>query len=191
MAMCQISLCPCFKLPCTCAVYPFTLHSMNEINVQNMFPKLGENIYYWDLPKMHGLWPKSWMKSINIHTPNFIDASLTIRPWLGSDEPFLYFASLTLLKQHCHDVNKVLGNNFILWQVSYLFIHFFHQSCYSHEKDMKFCPAKLSFCCCLVNVQVCISHWFYSGFSGWPLTSWKNLHLMSDIQMKNIMIHAF
>ena len=27
---------------------------------------------------------------------------------------FLYFASLALLKQLCHDVNKVLGNNFFL-----------------------------------------------------------------------------
>ena len=55
MARCQISLCPRFKLPCSFAVYPYTLHSMNEINVENMFPKLGENIYYWGFPKIRVL----------------------------------------------------------------------------------------------------------------------------------------
>ena len=28
---------------------------MNEINVENMFQKLGENIYYWGFPKIRVL----------------------------------------------------------------------------------------------------------------------------------------
>ena len=193
MAMCQISLCPRFKLPCSFAVYPYTLHSMNEINVENMFPKLGENIYYWGFPKIRVLAiAHAWAMTKILDEkhqhpyPKFYccvpNNKTLIRQWW----------TIFCILQVWHSLNSFVMmwtksseiTSFCDKSANFLYISFINHVTLMKKIHMKCCPAKLSFCCCLVNVQVCISHWFYSGFSGWPLTSSNNLHPMSDIQMK-------